>query len=239
MRAIVMTSFAFILGCVPLAIATGPGANSLRAIGTGVIGGMLASTLIAIFFIPLFFWMLEVDERAVREQEAGGRRRHGGAPAGSAAGEAGRGMKQARGTRREARERQHHTAPAAVPPPRLVRGGEKKNSSTPLLPEEGCPRRGRGGGSLPEVFSRASCLAPRARRQPSCLAPRAWRASRLAPRAWLWPQSWPQRSAAPSARTSPSRRSIRRRPGGSSTSRRPKLPIRAGGRRSEIRRSIS
>jgi multidrug efflux pump len=44
---------------VPLAIATGPGANSLRAIGTGVIGGMLFSTLIAIFFVPLFFWMLE------------------------------------------------------------------------------------------------------------------------------------------------------------------------------------
>ena len=44
LRAIVMTSFAFILGCVPLAIATGPGANSLRAIGTGVIGGMLVST---------------------------------------------------------------------------------------------------------------------------------------------------------------------------------------------------
>ena len=41
LRAIVMTSFAFVLGCVPLAIATGPGANSLRAIGTGVIGGML------------------------------------------------------------------------------------------------------------------------------------------------------------------------------------------------------
>jgi multidrug efflux pump len=59
LRAIVMTSFAFILGCVPLAIATGPGANSLRAIGTGVIGGMLASTLIAVFFVPLFFWILE------------------------------------------------------------------------------------------------------------------------------------------------------------------------------------
>src|SRR5262245_8027223 len=59
LRAIAMTSFAFILGCVPLAIASGPGANSLRAIGTGVIGGMLFSTLIAIFFVPLFFWMLE------------------------------------------------------------------------------------------------------------------------------------------------------------------------------------
>jgi len=58
-RAIVMTSLAFGLGCVPLALASGPGANSLRAIGTGVIGGILASTAVAIFFAPLFFWMLE------------------------------------------------------------------------------------------------------------------------------------------------------------------------------------
>jgi hypothetical protein len=40
-------------------IATGPGANSLHAIGTGIIGGMLASTVIAIFFMPLFFALLE------------------------------------------------------------------------------------------------------------------------------------------------------------------------------------
>ena len=59
LRAIVMTSLAFGLGCVPLAIATGPGANSLRAIGTGVIGGIIASTVIATIFAPLFFWMLE------------------------------------------------------------------------------------------------------------------------------------------------------------------------------------
>ena len=79
LRAIVMTSFAFILGCVPLAIATGPGANSLRAIGTGVIGGMLFSTLIAIFFVPLFFWFLEsLSERF------GGGKAHGGAVAPSA-----------------------------------------------------------------------------------------------------------------------------------------------------------
>ncbi len=59
LRPIVMTSLAFILGCVPMAIATGAGANSLRAIGTGVIGGMLASTLVASFFVPLFFVILE------------------------------------------------------------------------------------------------------------------------------------------------------------------------------------
>jgi multidrug efflux pump len=54
-----MTSLAFGLGCVPLALASGPGANSLRAIGTGVIGGILASTAVAVFFAPLFFWLLE------------------------------------------------------------------------------------------------------------------------------------------------------------------------------------
>ena len=76
LRAIVMTSFSFILGCVPLAIASGPGANSLRAIGTGVIGGMLFSTVIAIFFVPLFFWFLEsMSERF------GGGKAHGGAAA--------------------------------------------------------------------------------------------------------------------------------------------------------------
>jgi multidrug efflux pump len=42
-----------------MAIASGAGANSLKAIGTGVIGGMLASTLVASFFIPLFFVLLE------------------------------------------------------------------------------------------------------------------------------------------------------------------------------------
>jgi hydrophobe/amphiphile efflux-1 (HAE1) family protein len=59
LRPITMTSLAFILGCLPMAIASGPGANSLRAIGTGVIGGMLASTLVASFFVPLFFVVLE------------------------------------------------------------------------------------------------------------------------------------------------------------------------------------
>jgi hydrophobe/amphiphile efflux-1 (HAE1) family protein len=58
LRPIVMTSLAFILGCVPMAVATGAGANSLRAIGTGVIGGMLASTVVASFFVPLFFVLL-------------------------------------------------------------------------------------------------------------------------------------------------------------------------------------
>jgi multidrug efflux pump len=54
-----MTSFAFVLGTVPLAIATGASANSRHSIGTGVIGGTLAATVIAIFFIPMFYWGLQ------------------------------------------------------------------------------------------------------------------------------------------------------------------------------------
>ncbi len=59
LRPIAMTSFAFILGCVPLAIASGASANSRHSIGTGVIGGKLGATAIAIFFIPLFFVLFE------------------------------------------------------------------------------------------------------------------------------------------------------------------------------------
>jgi multidrug efflux pump len=59
LRPIVMTSVAFILGCVPLAIATGASANSRISIGTGVIGGMLAATVIAVFWIPMFYYVIE------------------------------------------------------------------------------------------------------------------------------------------------------------------------------------
>ena len=54
-RPIIMTSLAFILGVVPLAIASGAGAGSKHAIGTGVIGGMLTAMILAIFWIPLFY----------------------------------------------------------------------------------------------------------------------------------------------------------------------------------------
>ncbi|MBC7216324.1 MAG: efflux RND transporter permease subunit [Burkholderiaceae bacterium] len=54
-RPILMTSMAFILGVVPLAIATGASSASQRAIGTGVIGGMITGTFLAIFFVPTFF----------------------------------------------------------------------------------------------------------------------------------------------------------------------------------------
>jgi len=58
LRPILMTSFAFILGVVPLAVAQGAGAASRQALGTAVIGGMLASTLIAILFVPVFFVLM-------------------------------------------------------------------------------------------------------------------------------------------------------------------------------------
>ena len=54
-RPIVMTSLAFILGALPLALASGAGANSQHSVGTGIIGGMLGSTFLAILFVPLFF----------------------------------------------------------------------------------------------------------------------------------------------------------------------------------------
>jgi HAE1 family hydrophobic/amphiphilic exporter-1 len=58
LRPILMTSFAFILGVVPLALATGAGAASRQALGTAVIGGMLASTLIAILFVPVYYVLM-------------------------------------------------------------------------------------------------------------------------------------------------------------------------------------
>jgi multidrug efflux pump subunit AcrB len=57
-RPIIMTSLAFILGVVPLAISTGAGSASRHSIGTGVIGGMIAATFLAILFVPLFFKLL-------------------------------------------------------------------------------------------------------------------------------------------------------------------------------------
>ena len=74
LRPILMTSFAFIFGVLPLAIATGAGANSRVAIGTSVIGGMLTAAFLAIFFIPLFFVLVR---RGVRDGLAALRARFG------------------------------------------------------------------------------------------------------------------------------------------------------------------
>jgi len=78
-RPIIMTSMAFILGVFPLVIASGAGAASRNSIGTGVFGGMLAATFLAIFFVPLFFVVIRKMTR--RRGQAGAGAQH--APSGN------------------------------------------------------------------------------------------------------------------------------------------------------------
>ena len=68
LRPILMTSIAFIFGVLPLAVSTGAGANSRIAIGTAVVGGMLTATVLAIFYIPLFFVIVRRTTRDLRGQ---------------------------------------------------------------------------------------------------------------------------------------------------------------------------
>jgi HAE1 family hydrophobic/amphiphilic exporter-1/multidrug efflux pump len=55
-----MTSFAFVFGVLPLAIATGAGSGGQNAIGRGVVGGMLSATVLAIIFVPVFFIVVKL-----------------------------------------------------------------------------------------------------------------------------------------------------------------------------------
>jgi HAE1 family hydrophobic/amphiphilic exporter-1 len=71
LRPILMTSFAFILGTVPLWTATGAGSVSRQIMGTTVIGGMLAASLIGIFFIPVVFYVVEKWSGAGKERQSG------------------------------------------------------------------------------------------------------------------------------------------------------------------------
>ncbi len=57
-RAIIMTSLTFIFGVIPLVLSSGAGANSRHSVGTGVLGGMIAATFLAVFFVPLFFRLI-------------------------------------------------------------------------------------------------------------------------------------------------------------------------------------
>ena len=55
LRPILMTSLAFVFGVLPMATSTGAGSSSQHAVGTGVMGGMISATVLAIYFVPLFF----------------------------------------------------------------------------------------------------------------------------------------------------------------------------------------
>jgi len=72
-RPIIMTSLAFILGVVPLVFSSGAGAGARHSVGTGVMGGMMAATFLAVFFVPLFFYWLttrRVTEKRSRDELA-------------------------------------------------------------------------------------------------------------------------------------------------------------------------
>ncbi len=69
-RPILMTSFAFILGVVPLVIATGAGANARRSLGISVFSGMIASTCLAVVFVPSFFTLLQTFEERRKQRKA-------------------------------------------------------------------------------------------------------------------------------------------------------------------------
>jgi HAE1 family hydrophobic/amphiphilic exporter-1 len=81
LRPILMTSFAFILGCVPLALAKGAGSVSRQVMGTAVIGGMLAATVVGIFLIPVCYYVIE--------KLGGGKKAGHAAPPAAPAGEGG------------------------------------------------------------------------------------------------------------------------------------------------------
>ncbi|MCQ8877027.1 multidrug efflux RND transporter permease subunit [Pseudoalteromonas shioyasakiensis] len=72
-RPIIMTSLAFILGVVPLVLSSGAGAGARHSVGTGVMGGMMAATFLAVFFVPLFFYWLtdrKLSEKRSRDELA-------------------------------------------------------------------------------------------------------------------------------------------------------------------------
>jgi multidrug efflux pump len=66
-----MTSLAFILGVLPLAIATGAGANARHSIGTGIMGGMIGEATLAMLYVPLFFYIFDrFAERSAEKKKA-------------------------------------------------------------------------------------------------------------------------------------------------------------------------
>ena len=73
LRPIIMTSLAFAFGCLPLALALGAGANARHSIGTGIIGGMIGETTLAMLYVPLLFYLFD---RLAEGEDEEGRRAH-------------------------------------------------------------------------------------------------------------------------------------------------------------------
>ena len=71
LRPIVMTAFAFILGVATLVVASGAGANSRHSFGAAVFGGMIASTLLSLIVVPVFYVLIErLRERRIKEKKS-------------------------------------------------------------------------------------------------------------------------------------------------------------------------
>ncbi len=91
LRPIIMTSLAFAFGCLPLALALGAGANARHSIGTGIIGGMIGETTLAMLYVPLlFYWFDRLAERTggKANKDIAGTCRSGGTTGGGGAGAA-------------------------------------------------------------------------------------------------------------------------------------------------------
>src|SRR4029077_1647822 len=78
LRPIIMTSLAFAFGCLPLAIASGAGANARHSIGTGIMGGMIGETTLAMLYVPLFFYMFDELAEKFAKKKHGDKDAHGG-----------------------------------------------------------------------------------------------------------------------------------------------------------------
>jgi multidrug efflux pump len=82
LRPIIMTSLAFAFGVLPLALAVGAGANARHSIGTGILGGMLGETTLAMLYVPLFFYIFDrLNERSAAKKEKAAAAAGGGAAA--------------------------------------------------------------------------------------------------------------------------------------------------------------
>ena len=138
LRPIVMTSLAFILGVLPLVRASGAGAATQHSVGTGILGGMLAATLIGVFFTPLFYWLVMTyltrgrTGAAPAAEAAAGRSAGGAAGATRDAGARSRGMSARRATvalavaAALARDRVRDAGTDRVPRPRFPTAGARR-----------------------------------------------------------------------------------------------------------------